>query len=72
MVETFEDTFFWKLSIERLNKVFKSKHLKFVFILILQNVNQLRFVFLIANIVFWCQDNRKRIIQILLNTDTLC
>ena len=71
MVETFEDTFFWKLSIERLNKVFKSKHLKFVFILILQNVNQLRFVFLIANIVFWCQDNRKRIIQILLNTDTL-
>ena len=70
MVETFEDTFFWKLSIERLNKVFKSKHLKFVFILILQNVNQLRFVFLIANIVFWCQDNRKRIIQILLNTDT--
>lgn len=71
MVETFEDTFFWKLSIERLNKVFKSKHLKFIFILILQNVNQLRFVFLIANIVFWCQDNRKRIIQILLNTDTL-
>ena len=59
MVETFEDTFFWKLSIERLNKVFKSKHLKFIFILILQNVNQLRFVFLIANIVFWCQDNRK-------------
>ena len=71
MTETFENTFFRKFFNQSFNKVFKSYCLKFIFILILQNFNQFRFVFLIADIILWCKDNRKRIIQMLLNTNTL-